>query len=120
MSRITKHTIGNTDYTFFNETWERGNAWGHRTVLHQNVANSAIHGVEIADVKTQYFNRTWESYCYQSVMRMAVEVALDELVQKAIIEYKAEHNIKRMVASRRNEVLKAFENHDLRKLYKML
>ena len=104
MSRITKHTIGNTDYTFFNETWERGNAWG----------------VEIADVKTQYFNRTWESYCYQSVMRMAVEVALDELVQKAIIEYKAEHNIKRMVASRRNEVLKAFENHDLRKLYKML
>lgn len=48
------------------EYWETSRAWGHRAVLLDR-------GVELADVKVRYYNRTWERYTYQSAMREAVE-----------------------------------------------
>lgn len=64
MEKITKIINGNT-YDFINESWETYNAWGHETHLLKN-------GIDIAFNKVRYYNRTWESYEYQSCMHGCV------------------------------------------------
>jgi len=103
--------INNNEYTFFNEVWERGYNWGHRSVLHLN-------GYKLTEAKLTYYNRTWEAYQFQSVMLQAVEDYISGLLWKAIDSYKRENNIKRLTKDKKQIVVSKFEkeNTELSKL----
>lgn len=70
MEKITK-IVNNNTYEFINEYWETHNAWGHKTNLLKN-------GKEIATNKVRYYNRTWESYEYQTCMRGCLDKLINE------------------------------------------
>ena len=53
------------------EYYETGYSWGHKAWLF-------INGREVAYKKATYYNRTWESYQYQSVCQSVVEKAHKE------------------------------------------
>ncbi len=97
--------INNNEYTFFNEVWERGYSWGHRSVLHLN-------GYKLTEAKATYYNRTWESYQFQSVMMQAVENYTSELLWEAIDRYKQENNIKRLTKDKKQIVVSKFEKEN--------
>ena len=103
--------INNNEYTFFNEVWERGYSWGHRSVLHLN-------GYKLTEARSRYHNRTWESYQFQSVMMRAVEDYISGLLWKAIQDYKQENNIKRLTKSKKEIVVSKFEKENT-ELYKL-
>lgn len=116
---ITKKVINNNEYMFVN-SW-RGNRSGfvHETQLYKN-------DNLIAENKAQYYNRTWECYEYQSVMRGAVHALIAEAKEAHKNAYKQAHNIKRLTETKRAEMQADFENNppvwvaELEELYKTL
>ena len=97
--------INNNEYTFFNEVWEVRYAWGHSSELYLN-------SVKIAESSVRYYNRTWESYQFQSVMMRAVENYTSELLWEAIDRYKQENNIKRLTKDKKQIVVSKFEKEN--------
>lgn len=116
---ITKKVINNNEYTFINHS--RGNRSGfvHETELYKNDRL-------IAENKIQYYNRTWECYQFQSVMRGAVSVLIAETMEAHKTAWKESHNIKRLTEAKRAEMQADFENNppenyaELEKLYNAL
>lgn len=78
-----KRQIEGRDFTFFCESWSNSRAWGHRAVLMQN-------GCEIQDQKCRYYNRTWESWQYQSVCEYAVLSEIERLKVKALDRFRSQ------------------------------
>jgi uncharacterized protein with HEPN domain len=64
-----------------------------------------------------YLNRTWESYAFQSVMRQAIYLRIEEERNKLVREYKEVNNKKRISKdvkeSLTNELIEALKNHKL-------
>ena len=108
---MTKHIINDSEYIFFNESWSVGMRWGHKTTLHEN-------GVEITEARARYYNRTWEAYQYQSVMKNAVYKLINELLFYAIVKYKFENNIKRLTQEKK-EIVKTQLKKDNADLYEL-
>lgn len=75
------------DYQFVCWYWEQGNAWGHEARL-------CKYGTEVGKGRTRYYNRTWEAYTYQSVMRMALDDYKKQELERYIENYKYENNLK--------------------------
>ena len=98
MSITTKNINGN-EYTFVNNS--RGNRSGfvHETKLYRN--NHLI-----GENKIQYYNRTWECYTYQSVMKGAVHALIDAEYEAFKAEYKQQNNIKRLTKAKETEMFK--------------
>lgn len=88
MEKITKIVNGNT-YDFINEYWSTYNAWGHKTHLFKN-------NYEIATNRVRYYNRTWESYKYQSCMYGCVYQLIEERTKDLTYHFKEENNIKKL------------------------
>lgn len=113
---ITKTTSNGTKFEFVCESWSTSRAWGHRVKLYTGSNYAAI-----ADAKIRYYNRTWESYQYQSCMHAAVYQARSEHEAVVIADYKEDHNIKRLTKERRAQVLEHDEyRNTLNELYKMI
>lgn len=56
-------------------TWETSQAWGHEaTILKDNQ--------EMGRARVRYYNRTWEAWTYQSVIRSAIENIIDRKCEK--------------------------------------
>ena len=114
---IRKIKANGNEYQFVNSS--RGNRSGfvHETTLFKN-------DYEIADYKCQYYNRTWECYTYQTVMRCCVDAEIKREYDRFINKYKDQHNIKRMTAEKRAEAEKEFYSREdikeLQKVYKAL
>ena len=116
---ITKKSINNNEYMFINHS--RGNRSGfvHETELYQN-------DKLIGTYKIQYYNRTWECYQFQSVMRGVINILLGEEFEVFKAMYKRQHNIKRLTAKKEAEMMQNFAEYkpalytDLQELYKTL
>lgn len=116
---ITRKTINGNEYAFYNSF--RGNRSGfvHETELYRN-------GILEGTNKIQYYNRTWESYEYQSVMRRCVSKLLEECKEAYKTAWKNDHGIKRLTESKRKEMEEELENNppknyaELKELYTML
>jgi len=89
--------INDNEYTFENASFSKRSSWGHTSKLFKN-------GFLISSAKTIYYNRTWESYQYQSVMKSAVYNLIDENKVDAVKWYKALHSVKRISAEIRAEI----------------
>lgn len=116
---ITKKVINNNEYEFVNSS--RGNRSGfvHETELY---CNDRL----IGEYKQQYYNRTWESYTYQTVMKAVTRILLDDAFETFKTMYKRQHNIKRLTKTKEAEMMQNFAENkpalyaDLQELYMAL
>ena len=76
-----------------------------------------IDGILEMKNSAHYINRTWESYAFQSVMRQAVYLRIEEERNKLVREYKEANNKQRISKdvkeSLTNELIEALKNHKL-------
>lgn len=113
MEKITKTINGNT-YDFINEQWSTYNAWGHKTNLLKN-------GIDIANNKVRYYNRTWESYKYQSCMCGCVYQLIEERTKQLKEDYKRDNMLNRMTKARQKEFeLLVESDNELQELNKLM
>lgn len=116
---IVKKKINGNEYMFINHF--RGNRSGfvHETELFKNDRF-------IGENKIQYYNRTWECYAYQSVMKGCVSMLMEEIFENFKTAWKNDHNIKRLTEAKRKAMMEDFENNppidhaELKELYSML
>jgi hypothetical protein len=116
---ITKKTINNNEYTFINHSRSNRSGFVHETELYRNDRL-------IGEYKIQYYNRTWECYQFQSVMRGVINTLLSEEFEAFKNAYKRYHNIKRLTKAKESIMMENFvENKpalyaDLQELYTTL
>lgn len=116
---ITKKVINNNEYMFLNSC--RGNRSGfvHETELYRNDRL-------IGTYRIQYYNRTWECYTYQTVMKGLIDMLQTNSRESYVRAWKEEHGIKRLTESKRKAMQEDFENNppknyaELEELYKTL
>lgn len=65
-------------------------------------------GELLIEAKSNYLNRTWESYTYQSVMREAVWKLIIQKEKEYLDEYKKENGLGRLSKDRKREALSIF------------
>lgn len=112
-----KVIVNNNEYEFINNS--RGNRSGfvHETKLYKN-------SMLLATNKVQYYNRTWEVYTYQTVMKGCVSGLMNSLKEEFKTDYKELHGIKRLTASKAEKMLAELENmpeyKELKELYNFL
>lgn len=90
------------DYSIICEYWETSRAWGHRAIL-------MYKGMRIQEAKIRYYNRTWEVYRFQSVMRKVVNEYKEDKLQEFIDNYKDDCNITRFKKGEKENVIKSFD-----------
>ena len=92
-------------YNIVNEYWENSNSWGHKSTL------IAPWG-EVESHKVRYYNRTWESYTYQTCMGGLLDTILENNQKSYITEYKEKNDISRLLADKKAEVIKEWEQKE--------
>lgn len=80
-------------------SYETRNSWGHKATLILNDTR------ELNQYKITYYNRTWECYQYQSVIKSVISDYLDYLLNEYVDDYKADNNIKRLKKSIKDELI---------------
>lgn len=96
MEHITK-TIGNAEFTFYVNS--RGNRSGFVHECELWMGNEMI-----AQENRQYYNRTWESYQYQTVMCSCVSDAIEQAMANIREHEKTARGWKILTQARKNEV----------------
>lgn len=94
--RKIKCKSGN-EYNIVNETWETSRAWGHKSTL------VAPWG-EVESRKVRYYNRTWESYTYQTCMSGLLDTILENNLKSYIAQIKEVRGITRLLKGTREEI----------------
>lgn len=114
---IRKITENGKEYEFINNSRNTRTGFAHDTTLF-------IDGREYGSATAIYYNRTWESYIYQTVMKRCIDDIITEEYNRFVANFKAQNNIKRLTAEKRAEAEKEFfalaEIQDLKKVYKAL
>ena len=102
--REVMKTINGTEYLFINNS--RGNRSGfvHESELYRN--NRLI-----GKNKVQYYNRTWEVYTYQTVMKGLVSGLMEDYKEDYKSTWKDEHGIKRLTEAKRKAMMEDFEKN---------
>lgn len=94
--RKIKCKSGN-EYNIVNEYWETSNSWGHKSTL------IAPWG-EVESHKVRYYNRTWESYTYQTCMLGLLDTILENNLKSYIAQIKEVRGITRLLKGTREEI----------------
>ena len=94
---MTKFKHG--DYEILAETWETKNNWGHKAMLYK--------GDEfITQYKATYYNRTWESYQYRSVVIGVLSKYMNDRAETLFLRYKAKNNKNRLTQDVKSAIMK--------------
>ena len=115
---ITKKTINGAEYEFINDSYGNRSGFVHKTTLYKD-------GVYVGENKCQYYNRTWEQYTYQSVMKGLIYNLQCSIKESYRNSWKEKNGIKRLKKARECEMLLDLENEnsyymELKELYYML
>lgn len=81
-------------------TYETSSSWGHKAELIRN------NDYTLNTYKIRYYNRTWECYQYQSVIKSVLNDYIDYLIKDYINDYKTQNNITRLKSQQREELIK--------------
>ena len=100
-----KTTTRGTIFKLVNEGWSTSGAWGHKTTVIRNSYDYEPH-------KVRYYNRTWESYTFQTCMSGAVETIYENKLNNYIQRYKEKNEIIRFKKGEKEKVIKEFEQTD--------
>ena len=79
-------------------SYETSNSWGHKAKLMKN--NDYI----LNEYKIRYYNRTWECYQYQSVIKAVLSDYMTYIINDYINDYKDTNDIKRLNRNLREEL----------------
>jgi len=90
------------EVTFSNSSFSNYRNWGH-------ISELLIDGKLVSRYKAIYYNRTWESYQYQSVMRGALSNYIDSLFLDEVNNFKSTNNIKKLSSVKKDELLADFK-----------
>ena len=103
--RIKKCKSGNL-YQFVNEGYSNSNGWGHITTIIRN-------GYDYEPHKVRYYNRTWESYTFQTCMSGAVETIKERELDCYITNYKLANDIERLKKGEKERLIEQFERTEM-------
>ena len=67
----------------------------------------------ISDSKINYYNRTWETFTYQTACNSALNVAYNTLFDTFIYNYKMDNDITRLPKNKKTELQKEFNKKDI-------
>ena len=81
-------------------SYETRNSWGHKAELIRNNDHT------LNEYKIRYYNRTWEKYEYQSVIKSVLNDYIDYLIKDYINDYKTQNNITRLTSQQREELIR--------------
>lgn len=70
---IYNKEINGVKFTLVCETWNTRNSWWHEVTLYKNDT------FKVGRAKIRYYNRTWESYQYQSTIKNVIIDVLEKL-----------------------------------------
>lgn len=102
---ILSKKINKINYTFNCKTFDNRYNWGHKV---QMIVNNRI----VSENKIIYYNRTWETFNYQSCMNGAINLYYNDLFNEYITEYKQENGKKRLTQTEKEQLKKAFNKLD--------
>lgn len=86
------------EYEIVAYSYETSNSWGHKATLMHNGTTT------LNNYKIRYYNRTWECYRYQSVIKSVLNDYINWLIEDYITDYKQSHNIKRLKSTLKEEL----------------
>lgn len=88
------------EYEIVAYSYETSNSWGHKATLMHNGTRT------LNNYKIRYYNRTWECYQYQSVIKAVISDYINYLIENFITDYKEHNNIKRLRADLKQSLIK--------------
>ena len=94
---IYNKEINGVKFTLVCESWSTRNSWGHEVTLYRNDYE------KIGRAKIRYYNRTWESYQYQSAIKSVIYEAIAKIKAAAKIAFKELHHYKVLTKKRAAE-----------------
>lgn len=89
-----ERTINGVNYDIVCKSWETRYSWGHECRIYKGYK-------QLTSARCRYYNRTWESFQYQSVAISAIWNVLAEVKQNLKEAYKELHGYKLLTASRK-------------------
>ena len=92
------YKINDTEYNFVCRSWENSRRWGHEVELKNGFST-------IGRARCVYYNRTWESYEFQTCMLKAIDDAMKNDVTENMEELKEAVRNGRGLRESRNVVL---------------
>lgn len=110
---IRRKNINGNNWELVNEYWETSYSWGHKTTIIKN-------GYDYGTHKVRYYNRTWESYTFQSCMSGAISELEETELQNYIDRYKEKNGISRFKKGQKEKVVQEFNNTELGKELEIL
>ena len=114
---IYNREINGVKFTFVCESWSTRNSWGHEVTLYKNDY------YKIGRAKIRYYNRTWESYQYQTAIKSVIYNTIEAIKATAKVVFKEMHHYKVLTKKRAAEfaeyLAKDPEYTSYNELYKM-
>lgn len=98
--------VNGKKYTFFNESGNTRSGFYHKSVLF-------INDNEVIDNRCNYYNRTWECYQYQTVMKYCLYKLKNNRVERLKERFKTENGYSKMTQKRLEEFQKVVDNDAL-------
>lgn len=102
---IYEKEINGVKFTLVCETWTDRTSWGHKVTLYKN--NSLL----VESYKVRYYNRTWESYQYQSAIKGVIYKVMQALETAVKQAFKTLHGYK-VITKKRAEEFAAYLKQD--------
>lgn len=90
---IYNKEVNGVKFTLVCESWSTRTSWGHKVTLYKNDSFT------VGRVNVRYFNRTWESYLYQSAIKSVIYDAIEAAKAAAMVAFKALHHYKILTKS---------------------
>ena len=94
---IYNREINGVKFTLVCESWSTRNGWGHEVSVYKNDM------LEVGRVKIRYYNRTWESYRYETAIKNVIYNAIEAIEAAAKVVFKQLHNYKVLTKKRAAE-----------------
>ena len=111
---IYNKVIDGVKFTLVCETWRIRNSWGHEVTLYRNDT------FKVGRVKVRYYNRTWECYQYQSVIKSVIYNAIEDIKAAAKKAFFNLHNYKVMTKKRAAAFLEFLKQDNTYNMYNEL
>lgn len=94
---IYNKEINGVKFSLVCESWRTRNTWGHEVFLYKN-------GIfKVGSIRIRYYNRTWESYEYQSAIKNVIYNAIQKIKAVAKKAFLTLHNYKILTKKRAAE-----------------
>lgn len=94
---IYNKEINGVRFTLVCESWTDRSGWGHKVTLYRNDT------VTVGSYKVRYYNRTWESYLYQSAIKGVIYNVMKALETTIKDTFKKIHGYKVITKKRASE-----------------